>query len=66
MFDDAGRRRWWRRIAVEKKRLLSEGVPYIELHLVCRYLTNPRNRNSEDRLKYYLERMGGFSSEIGR
>jgi len=52
-FDDAGRRRIWRKIAVEKKRLLIAGVPYIELHLVCRHLTNLRNRNAEDRLLRY-------------
>lgn len=51
--DHACRRKAWRKIAVEKKRLLSEGVVYIELHLVCRVLTNPRNRNAEDRLRTY-------------
>lgn len=47
------RRRAWRKIAVEKKRLLGEGVEYIELHLVCRVLTNPRNQNARDRLRTY-------------
>lgn len=51
--DNPCRRRIWRRIAVEKKRLLTEGVPYIELHLVCRHLTNLQNRNAESRLKAY-------------
>lgn len=51
--DHAGRRRAWRKIAAEKKRLLNEGVDYLELHLVCRHLTNPRNRNAEERLKAY-------------
>lgn len=51
--DHACRRRAWRKIAVEKKRLLSEGVEYIELHLVCRHLTNPQNRNAADRLQNY-------------
>lgn len=51
--DNACRRKAWRKIAVEKKRLLSEGVEYIELHLVCRVLTNPRNRNAEGRLQNY-------------
>lgn len=52
--DHACRRKAWRKIAVEKKRLLSEGVEYIELHLVCRYLTNTGNRNAVDRLRTYL------------
>lgn len=47
---DACRRRWWRRIAVEKKRLLAAGVPAIELHLWCRHLTNLRNPNAAARL----------------
>lgn len=52
-WDSAGLRKAYRKIAVEKKRLLLEGVPYIELHLVCRYLTNPRNENSSIRLQRY-------------
>jgi hypothetical protein len=51
--DDTCRRRAWRKIAAEKKRLLIAGVPYLELHLVTRYLTNPGNRNSYERLKAY-------------
>ena len=51
--DNACRRKAWRKIAVEKKRLLAGGVPYIELHLVCRVLTNPRNRNAAERLQNY-------------
>jgi hypothetical protein len=58
MHDDACRRKAWRKIAVEKKRLLSSGVDYLELHLVCRVLTNPRNRNASDRLRtYYAQGM---------
>jgi hypothetical protein len=51
--DDACRRRAWRKIAIEKKRLLGAGVEYIELHLVCRVLTNPLNQNARDRLRTY-------------
>lgn len=51
--DQNCRRRIWRKIAAEKKRLLSEGVEYLELHLVCRHLTNPRNQNAADRLRSY-------------
>ncbi len=52
-YDNACRRKAWRKIAVEKKRLLSEGVQYIELHLVCRVLTNPRNQSAANRLQSY-------------
>ena len=51
-----GRRTWWRRIAAEKQRQLAEGVPAIELHLVCRVLANPHNPASERRWVQYLER----------
>lgn len=52
-WDTAEKRRWYRKIAVEKKRLLSEGVPYIEVHLVTRYLTNLKNKNAQARLENY-------------
>lgn len=51
--NDACRRRWYRKIAVEKKRLLAAGVSHVELHLVCRVATNPRNPNARDRLRSY-------------
>lgn len=50
---DACRRRWYRKIADEKKRQLQAGVEYIELHLVTRYLANPRNQNAQWRLQNY-------------
>lgn len=50
---NADRRAAWRKIADEKKRLLEAGVPYIELHLWCRHLTNPRNSNAAARLRRY-------------
>jgi hypothetical protein len=52
-WDNACRRRIWRKIAAEKKRLLQAGVPYIELHLITRVLTNPDNPNSSARLRAY-------------
>lgn len=52
--DNACRRRAWRRIATEKKRLLSLGVSYIEVHLVCRILTNPRNQAALSRYRRFL------------
>lgn len=52
-WDNACRLRLFRRIAREKKRLLDAGVPYIELHLVCRLLTDPQRQSFRDRLRYY-------------
>lgn len=49
------RRKWYYKIVVEKKRLLAEGVPAIELHLVCRVLANPHNQASVKRLSEYRQ-----------
>ena len=58
--DRACKQRYWRRIAVEKKRLLASGVPYIELHLVTRVLARPGERSSEDRLRSYKSQLPLF------
>lgn len=61
--DDACRRRAWRRIAREKKRLLTQGVAYIELHLVCRILTNARNQLAVSRyLRFLANRAEGVDT----
>ena len=52
-FDQAARRRYYRKIEVEKKRLLETGVDAEELRLLCRFLANPRNRNAEERYYFY-------------
>ncbi len=52
-WDTAARRRIYRVIAAEKKRLYLSGVPYIEVHLWCRCLCNPRNERSTIRLQAY-------------
>lgn len=49
-----GKKTIYRRIARERMRLAAEGVPQIELHLWCRYLTNPRNPMAAIRLSRYL------------
>ena len=55
-YDQAGRRRYYRRIADEKKRLIDTGVDEEELRLLCRHLANPKNRHSEKSLlKYVLQ-----------
>lgn len=50
------RRTWYRRIQIEKTRLLASGVALIEIHLVTRILANPRNPRYEVNYKRYLER----------
>lgn len=56
-WDSAGRRRRYRRIAVEKKRLIESGVDFEELRLLCRHLANPRNRRAEERLLSYSRQL---------
>lgn len=53
-------RTWYRRIRAERLRLhVVEGVPYIELHLVCRVLSNPRNLRAQAQLhRYYAGALG--------
>lgn len=55
---DACRRRYWRRIAREKKRLLAAGVPYLEVHLVSRVLAQPGNPRAAERLRRYFSANG--------
>jgi hypothetical protein len=52
--DSAGRRRRYRQIQDEKKRLLEVGVSQIKIHLICRVLTNPKNKAARERLAAYL------------
>jgi len=51
-FSQAARRRFYRKIAAEKKRLVDSGVDTEEVRLFCRWMANPRNRFAEER--YYL------------
>jgi hypothetical protein len=60
-WDTALRRRWYRIIQGEKKRLLLAGVPYIELHLVTRVLCDPRNNNYQMRLANYQKQLRMFA-----
>ncbi|EKD54262.1 MAG: hypothetical protein ACD_60C00101G0001 [uncultured bacterium] len=43
----AARRRHYRYIAIEKKRLFLEGVEKEELRLLCRHLCNPHDKHAE-------------------
>lgn len=57
-YDTAARMRYYRRIAVEKKRLVGElGVDQEEVRLLCRALSNPKNRNAEERWKAYVAQL---------
>lgn len=46
-YDLAARRRYYRLIAVEKKRLLEAGVDPEEIRLFCRSLSRPDDRHAE-------------------
>ena len=55
--DESARRRFYRRIEAEKKRLIVSGVDQEELRLFCRYMANPGNRNAEQRFRFHLAQM---------
>ncbi len=46
-YDEARRRKEYRRIEAEKKRLQSEGVDFELIRLLCRHLVNLQNRRAE-------------------
>ena len=52
-FDTAARMRYYRKIAAEKKRLHEEGVDVEEVRLLCRALSNPKNKAAEMRWRSY-------------
>jgi len=47
------KRKYYRYIAKEKKRLIDSGVDAEELRLYCRYLSNLRNERAQNRLIAY-------------
>jgi hypothetical protein len=47
------KRRYYRYVAVEKKRLIESGVDKEELRLLCRSLSNRWNVHAERRLEAY-------------
>lgn len=56
-WDTAARRKYYRRIAKEKRQLVEAGVDQEEVRLLCRYLSNLDNRNAEMRWKTYSAQM---------
>lgn len=57
VWDSAARRRYYRKIERERKRLHEAGVDQEEVRLLCRYLANLRNRNAEARWLAYSKQM---------
>jgi len=57
-FDQAGRRRYYRLIEKEKRRLIEDvGVDQEEVRLLCRHLANLKNRNAEQRWQAYAAQL---------
>lgn len=53
-FDLAARRKYYRRIHKEKRRIIEEfGVHEEEVRLLCRWMANPANRAAEMRYKSF-------------
>ena len=48
-YDEARRRKEYRRIAAEKKRLQAGGVDSETIRLLCRHLVNLQNKQAEQR-----------------
>ena len=49
------KRRYYRYVAAEKKRLINSGVDFEYLRLYCRALSNRHNEHAERRLQSYLD-----------
>ena len=62
--NSARKRKYYRLIADEKKRLLLSGVDPEELRLLCRYLANPLNEFARINLANYQERLQGNRSFV--
>lgn len=56
-FDTASRRKYYRRIEAEKKRLIDSGVDPEAVRLCCRYLSNLKNSNAERRFYAYCSQL---------
>lgn len=56
-------RTWQRRISAEKKRLLSEGVDYFELHAVCNLLRRSEYSAAAEQARRFLKKC---SAENGK
>ena len=52
-FDEAARRKWYRRIKVERERLVETGCGAEHVRLYCRFLADPSRREREEALTRY-------------
>lgn len=53
LWDSAARRRIYRQIAAEKKRLIDSGVHFEEVRLYCRWMANPSNNAARMRFESF-------------
>lgn len=59
-YDQAGRRRYYRKIEAEKKRLILSGVDGEAVRLYCRWMANPRNNDAELRFRNFSRQLRLF------
>lgn len=59
-FDQAARRRHYRKIAHEKKRLIETGVDPEQVRLFCRWLANPKNNAASIRFQNFSRQLSLF------
>lgn len=52
-YDQAGRRKWYRRIKVERNRLVGIGFGPEHVRLYCRFLADPSKREREEAIVRY-------------
>ena len=54
-FQRARLRKWYRRVAGEKKRLIQSGVDPEQIRLLCLYLKNPKLEHRWKRYRLYVD-----------
>lgn len=59
-YDEAARRRYYRKIEAEKKRLIESGVHQEEVRLFCRWMANPRNYAAQMRFENFSKQLRLF------
>lgn len=59
-YDQAARRRYYRKIAGEKKRLVESGVDGEVVRLFCRWMANPGNNDAELRFRNFSRQLRLF------
>lgn len=59
------KRKYYRLVTKEKKRLLEAGVDKEELRLLCRHLSNLKNEQAENRLEAYRKTLKSCQPSSG-